>query len=149
MSKSRFINSDPRSLLCTRAIKREMSEIYKSAKSLKLSGPLPNPGGTSIVEFKKMIDKCDVDKFASIFFCLVDNMKSGTIDLKRAKVVLKKFDTMLERARREFEEALPKLLEEQEKLRKIDNGEDADFVTIHTPIGKGASIATRVPKHLA
>jgi hypothetical protein len=143
------INRDPHSIMCHVAVSREMHEIEKQVKTLKLSGPLPNQKGKSLADFNKMMEDIDVAKFTGIFFSLVENMKSGTIDTKRCKIVLKKFDTMLNRAHEEFEAALPKLVEEERKLRKVDRGEDGNFVTVHTAIGKGASIATRVPKHLA
>ena len=104
--------------------------------------------GKSLADFKKTMDDIDVAKFTGVFFSLVENMKSGTIDIKRCKIVLKKFDEMLNKAHEEFKAALPKLLEEEDKLCKLDRDEDDEFVTIHTAIGKDASIATRVPKHL-
>jgi hypothetical protein len=143
------INRDPHSIMCHVAVSREILEIEKQVKILKKSGTLPNPKGKSLADFKKMIGEIDVAKYTGIFFSLVENLKAGSIDTKRCKIVLKKFYEMLNRAHEEFEAALPKLLEEEEKLRKVDCGEDGEFITIHTAIGKGASIATRVPKHLA
>ena len=142
------ISRDAHSIMCHVAVSRHMHEIEKAIRKLKLSGPLPNPKGKSLADFKKTMDDIDVAKFTGVFFSLVENMKSGTIDIKRCKIVLKKFDEMLNEAHEEFKAALPKLLEEKDKLRKLDRDEGDEFVTIHTAIGKGASIATRVPKHL-
>ena len=143
------INRDPHSIMCSVAVSREMEMIVKEVRKLKLTKPLPNPKGRSLASFKKMVDDASVEKYTGIFYSLVENLKTGTINVKRCGIVIKKFDEMQKRAFAEFDAALPKLIAEEEKLRKQDQGDDGEFVTVLTAIGKGASIASRVPKHLA
>jgi hypothetical protein len=141
-------------LTCAGAIKREMDAIANGVLKLKRTGPLPNPKGKSLADFKKMIDESDVAKYTGIFFSLVENMKrdrdgNATIDTKRCKYVLKKFDEMRNRAHKEKKEELPKLLAEKDKRRKLDQENDGKFVVVRTKFGKGGSFATLVPEHLA